>query len=119
MTSATPPPATRRAQTTYDIAVIGGGVVGAAIARELAGYQLTVALVEARPDVGDGTSKANTAILHTGYDAKPGTLESRLVRRGHQLLLVGRQQKPFRHRVAGGGLDHRHITGVVDVALLE
>ncbi len=86
MTSATPPPATRRGQTTYDIAVIGGGVVGAAIARELAGYQLTVALVEARSDVGDGTSKANTAILHTGYDAKPGTLESRLVRRGHQLL---------------------------------
>ena len=48
MTPATPPPATRRAQTTYDIAVIGGGVVGAAIARELGGYQLTVALVEAR-----------------------------------------------------------------------
>ena len=83
MTAATVPPG---GQTTYDIAVIGGGVVGAAIARELAGYQLTVALVEARSDVGDGTSKANTAILHTGYDAKPGTMESRLVRRGHQLL---------------------------------
>jgi glycerol-3-phosphate dehydrogenase len=45
-----------------------------------------VALVEARSDVGDGTSKANTAILHTGFDASPGTLESRLVARGYHLL---------------------------------
>jgi glycerol-3-phosphate dehydrogenase len=43
-------------------------------------------LVDARDDVGDGTSKANTAILHTGFDAKPATLESRLVRRGYRLL---------------------------------
>lgn len=72
--------------TTTDVAVIGAGIVGAAIARELAGYRLSVALLEARDDVGDGTSKANTAILHTGFDAKPGTLESRLVRRGYELL---------------------------------
>ena len=49
----------------------------------LAGTTLRVALVEARDDVGDGTSKANTAMLHTGFDAKPGTLESRLVARGY------------------------------------
>lgn len=70
----------------YDVAVIGGGIVGAAIARELAAYRLSIALLEARGDVGDATSKANTALLHSGYDATPGTLESRLVRRGHQLL---------------------------------
>ncbi len=70
----------------YDVAVIGGGIVGAAVARELCGFQVSVALLEARGDVGDGTSKANTALLHSGYDATPGTLESRLVRRGHQLL---------------------------------
>ena len=69
-----------------DVAIIGAGIVGSAIARELAGYELSVVLLEARSDVGDGTSKANTAILHTGYDAKPGTLESRLVRRGYRLL---------------------------------
>jgi len=45
-----------------------------------------VALLEAGRDVGAGTSKANTAILHTGFDAKPGTLEARLVARGHALL---------------------------------
>jgi glycerol-3-phosphate dehydrogenase len=71
---------------TADVAVVGAGLVGAAIARELAGTHLRVVLVEARDDVGDGTSKANTAILHTGFDAKPGTLESRLVARGHHLL---------------------------------
>ncbi|OMC31008.1 FAD/NAD(P)-binding oxidoreductase [Mycobacterium sp. GA-1841] len=70
----------------YDVVVIGAGIVGSAIARELSGYQLSVALLEARDDVGDGTSKANTAILHTGFDAKPGTLESAMVRRGYQLL---------------------------------
>ena len=45
-----------------------------------------MALLEAARDVGAGTSKANTAILHTGFDAKPGTLEARLVARGHSLL---------------------------------
>lgn len=70
----------------FDVAVIGAGVVGAAIARELTRYRLEVALVEAGPDVGAGTSKANTAIWHTGFDATPGTLEAALVRRGHDLL---------------------------------
>jgi glycerol-3-phosphate dehydrogenase len=70
----------------YDVAIIGAGVVGAAIARELSGYRLAVALLDTRADVGDGTSKANTGILHTGFDATPGTLESRLVRRGQQLM---------------------------------
>jgi glycerol-3-phosphate dehydrogenase len=70
----------------YDVAIIGAGVVGTAIARELAHYRLRCLLLEAADDVGAGTSKANTALLHTGFDAKPGSLESRLVRRGHELL---------------------------------
>ena len=70
----------------FDVAIIGAGVVGCAIARELSGHRLAVVLLDARRDVGDATSKANTAILHTGYDAKPNTLESRLVRRGSELL---------------------------------
>ena len=71
---------------TWDVAIIGGGVVGTAIARELARYQLRCVLLEAADDIGVGTSKANTAILHTGFDATPGTLESRLVARGSTLL---------------------------------
>jgi glycerol-3-phosphate dehydrogenase len=79
------------AAPVYDVAVVGAGVVGCAVARELSGLEvdgrpLSVALLEARGDVGDATSKANTAILHTGFDATPGTLESRLVRRGYELL---------------------------------
>ena len=70
----------------FDVAVIGAGIVGSAIARKLSGYDLSVAIVEAKDDVGDGTSKANTAILHTGFDATPGTLESRLVHAGYHLL---------------------------------
>ena len=77
---------TTPAPDVSDVAVIGAGIVGAAIARDLAGTGLSVTLVEARDDVGDGTSKANTALLHTGFDATPGTLESRLVARGYDLL---------------------------------
>jgi glycerol-3-phosphate dehydrogenase len=77
--------------TVYDVAIVGAGIVGCAVARELSGLAvdgraLRVALLEARGDIGDATSKANTAILHTGFDATPGTLESRLVRRGYELL---------------------------------
>ncbi|MFI2204197.1 FAD-dependent oxidoreductase [Streptomyces sp. NPDC020192] len=72
---------------TYDVAIVGAGIVGCAIARELARRpRLRVALVEAQDDVGQGTSKANTAILHTGFDAAPGTLEARLVREGYERL---------------------------------
>jgi len=69
-----------------DVVIVGAGVVGAAIARELTRFELDVTLLEGGPDVGAGTSKANTALLHTGFDAKPDTLESRLVARGHRLL---------------------------------
>ncbi len=71
----------------YDVAIVGAGVVGTAIARELARHRgLRIALVEAARDVGEGTSKANTAILHTGFDAVPGSLEARLMRDGSQRL---------------------------------
>jgi len=69
-----------------DVAIVGAGVVGCAIARELSRFDLRVTLLEAGTDVGAGTSKANTALLHTGFDAKPGTLEARLVARGYDLL---------------------------------
>ncbi len=69
----------------YDVAIVGAGDVGSAIARELSAFDLRLALIDSG-DVGAGTSKANTAILHTGFDAEPGTLEARLVTRGHALL---------------------------------
>ena len=69
-----------------DVLIIGAGVVGTAIARTLSRYELSCVLVEEGNDVGTGTTKANTAILHTGFDAVPGSLESRLVKRGAELL---------------------------------
>ena len=69
-----------------NVIVIGAGVVGTAIARELARHNHEVTVIDKNLDVGEGTSKANTAILHTGFDAKPGTLESKLVSKGYFLL---------------------------------
>lgn len=62
-----------------DVLIIGAGAVGCAIARELSKYQLDIIVVDKNEDVGGDASKSNSAIIHTGYDAKPETLESRLV----------------------------------------
>lgn len=62
-----------------DILVIGAGAVGCAIARELTKYRMKVTVVDKNEDVGGEASKSNSAIIHTGYDAPPGTLESELV----------------------------------------
>jgi glycerol-3-phosphate dehydrogenase len=61
--------------------VIGGGVVGCAVLLELAIRGIEAVLLEGESDVAEGTSKANSAIIHTGFDAKPGTIEARLLRR--------------------------------------
>ncbi|MDD3998408.1 MAG: FAD-dependent oxidoreductase, partial [Sphaerochaetaceae bacterium] len=62
-----------------DVLVIGAGAVGCSITRELTRYNLHVIAVDKNPDVGGLASKSNSAIIHTGYDASPGTLESELV----------------------------------------
>ena len=62
-----------------DVVIIGAGAVGCAIARELSKYHTDVMVVDMRDDVGGDASKSNSAIIHTGYDAAPGTLESQLV----------------------------------------
>lgn len=69
----------------YDIVIIGAGVVGTMISRELSRYDLKIALVEKEYDVSCGSSKANSGIIHGGYDAKHGTLKSKLSRRGNQM----------------------------------
>jgi glycerol-3-phosphate dehydrogenase len=61
--------------------VIGGGVVGCAVLRELALDGVEALLLEAEPSIGEGTSKANSAIVHTGFDAKAGTVEATMLRR--------------------------------------
>src|SRR3954452_893482 len=73
----------------FDVVVIGAGIVGSAIARKLSGYRLSVDLLEARDDVGEATSKATTAILHTSFDAKTASLNSRMMRQRCWLLVDG------------------------------
>ncbi len=70
----------------YDVTVIGCGVVGASIAYELSKYQLSVAVVEKENDVACGTTKANSAIVHAGYDPVPGTKMARLNVQGSQMM---------------------------------
>ena len=62
-----------------DVVVIGAGAVGCAVARELSKYEVDVIVVDKNEDVGGDASKSNSAIIHTGYDASPDTLESQLV----------------------------------------
>lgn len=69
----------------YDVLIIGCGITGAATAFELAKYRLRVGIVERENDVALGTTKANSAILHAGYDPEPGTLMARLNVRGVEL----------------------------------
>ena len=57
----------------YDVLIVGAGVVGSAVARELAAYKLSIAVAEKEYDVAMGTSKANSGIVHAGFDAKTGT----------------------------------------------
>lgn len=62
---------------TYDVAIIGGGVIGCSAARELSRLSLKTVLLEKGPDVASGASKANSGIVHGGYDCKPGTLKAK------------------------------------------
>ena len=66
--------------------IIGGGVIGGMIARELTAYGLKVAIVEMANDVAMGATRANSAIVHAGFDAKEGTLKARLNVRGSQMM---------------------------------
>ncbi len=70
----------------YDVAVIGGGVVGGMIARELSRYKLDVCLLEKDGDVAMGATKANSAIVHAGFDAAEGSLKARLNVKGSQMM---------------------------------
>ena len=73
-------------KSMYDVIIIGGGVVGCGIARELAKQDRKIALLERAADVCEGTSKANSGIIHAGYDATPGTLKASLNVQGNQMM---------------------------------
>ena len=82
----------------YDVVIIGAGVSGAAIARELSRYQLAIAVVEKGSDVASGASKANSAIVHAGYDCDPGTFMARFNVQGNAMMasLCAELQVPYK-----------------------
>lgn len=85
----------------FDVAVIGAGVVGASIARELSRYKLSTVVVERCEDVCSGTSKANSAIVHAGYDAVPGSLKAKFNVRGAELIRELSKKLDFDYRENG------------------
>lgn len=118
----------------FDVIVIGCGVVGAATAFELSKYKLKVLILEAENDLAMGTTKANSAIIHAGYDPAPGTLMARLNVRGNRLAgeLCEKLDVPFKRVgslvLAFSGEDMEHIkklydrgveNGVPDMSLLS
>jgi glycerol-3-phosphate dehydrogenase len=85
----------------YDVAVIGGGVIGCAIARELSRYRLRAVVLERDIEVGLGTSKANSGIIHGGHHGAEGTLKGELEWRGNQLWEDLARDLPFGFKRVG------------------
>ncbi len=85
-----------------DITVIGAGVVGCAIARELSRYDLDIAVIDKNEDVAEGISKANSGIIHGGYNEKKGTLKAKLNLEGNEMMdeLASKLQFPFKRNGA-------------------
>ncbi len=118
----------------YDILIIGAGVSGCACARELSRYNAKILVIDKEEDVCTGTSKANSAIVHAGYDAKPGTLMAELNVRGNQIMgdLARDLDIPFRRNGSfvicfseedrpglQKLLDQGHANGVPDLRIVE
>jgi glycerol-3-phosphate dehydrogenase len=118
----------------YDVAIIGAGVIGCAIARRLTLDGARVVVLEKAPDILDGASKANSAILHTGFDAPHGSLELACIQEGYKeyealrgqmnlpidrcgaLVLAWTEEQEARLPVL---MDQAHANGVEDVAPLS
>ena len=118
----------------YDVAIIGAGVVGCAIARELSRYRLRVALIDRECEVGLGTSKANSGIIHGGHRSGDGSLKGDLEWRGNQLWDALSHDLPFGYarvgdltvafddderRVLGGILERGRRRGVTGIEMWD
>ena len=88
----------------YDVIIIGAGVAGSASARELSRYKVNACVLEREEDVCCGTSKANSAIVHAGYDAAEGSLMAKLNVEGNQMMpgLARELDFPFKQWILCG-----------------
>ena len=85
----------------YDAVVIGGGVIGSAIIRYLSLYNMKTLLVEKEEDISSGTTKANSGIVHAGYDPEPGTLKAKLNVKGAKMIREESDKLHFDYKVNG------------------
>ena len=86
----------------YDAVIIGGGAVGCAVARELSRWKLKICLAEQGEDVCVGTSKANSAIVHAGFDAPTGSMKARFNVEGSRRMEALSRELDFPYRRCGG-----------------
>lgn len=104
----------------YDVTIIGGGVSGAAVAMYLSKYDIKCCLLEKENDVAVGTTKANSGIVHAGYDPEPDTLMARLNVRGSELIeeLCKKMNIPYRKVgsmvISFGAKDEEHLHKLYD-----
>ena len=85
----------------YDVVIVGAGVIGGMLARELSKYKLSVCLLEKENDVAMGASRANSGIIHGGYDPVPGTLKAKLNAEGVELLFEAAKELHVPHKKNG------------------
>jgi glycine/D-amino acid oxidase-like deaminating enzyme/F0F1-type ATP synthase membrane subunit c/vacuolar-type H+-ATPase subunit K len=86
---------------SHDVVIIGAGCIGAAIARELSKYSLSVLWVEAADDVSQGATKGNSGIVHAGYDDAPGTNHARYCWKGNQMFAQLDRELRFGYQING------------------
>lgn len=91
----------RKQKTMYDVIIIGAGVTGSAVARELSRKKRKVAVLERCSDVCEGTSKANSGIVHAGFDAKPGSLKAKMNVEGSRRMEALSKELDFSYKRNG------------------
>ena len=124
----------REVSNMYDVAVIGAGVVGGMIARELSRYDLKICIIEKENDVAMGATKANSAIVHAGFDAKEGSLKAKLNVKGSEMMAEVAKELGVKYKNNGsiviafndedrktveGLLERGQKNGVKDLRILE
>lgn len=119
---------------TFDIAIVGAGITGCAIARQLARFDLSICVVEAANDIAQGASKANGGLVHAGYDPTPGTVKAQVNARGCELYGTWAQELGFLFRRTGSMVlgfndedrahleqlrSNGHVNGVPELSIVE
>lgn len=104
-----------RGQRDYDVLIIGAGIVGSAIARELSRYRLRAAILDRASDLPFGQSRANSSMIHGGFDDKPGTVKAGFCAKGNRMYHALHEELDFRFTPCGsfvcarGEDEHHHL----------